>query len=72
MTCTEIQEGKQGMQEKNAREFGVTIACTIRMAKQGTANGSTLLGDNWFASVKVFPLSIHKYFTHIYDARLSS
>jgi hypothetical protein len=73
MTCTEIQEGKPRMQEKKyAREFGVTTACTIHMAEQGTTNGSTLLGDSWFAFVKVFPLSIHKYFTHIYDARLSS
>jgi hypothetical protein len=36
---------------KYAREFGVTTACTIRMAEQEKANGSTLLGDSWFAYV---------------------
>lgn len=54
MVHFEVQEGKDAMRVKeHAPELGVTAACTVRMAERSAPAGATMLGDSWFASVKV-------------------
>jgi hypothetical protein len=56
MMWVEVQEGRTAIirQKTYSRELGTTCAKVVR-AMESTAiqSGTTLLGDNWFASVKV-------------------
>ena len=56
LTFLELQEGKEPMRLKElAGELGACTACSVRVA-QGAVKGKpghTILGDSWFASVKV-------------------
>ena len=51
----EVQEGRTAMRQKtNSREFETTCATVVRaMESSAIQPGTTLLGDSWFASVKV-------------------
>jgi hypothetical protein len=54
MKFMEIQEGKDAMRVKpKSLTYGVTCGCTIRLA-EACATGTTVLGDSWFGSVKVW------------------
>ena len=57
----EVQEGKENMKTKSYFDsYGVSTACTLRMAKQTKNNGNKpdpsitnlFYGDSWFSSVK--------------------
>ena len=37
----------------NAKELGVCVATTLRMAMACTKEGNVVIGDSWFGSVKV-------------------
>ena len=55
MMWVEVQEGRTAMRQKTySRELGTTCATVVRaMESSAIQPGTTLLGDSWFASVKV-------------------
>ena len=51
----ELQMGKDKDKKKKKEwviEYGITTACTLRLAKHWAGKGKIIVGDSWFGSVK--------------------